>query len=295
VDVRLEPVAAPGEPARVSLVPATAYVTVVGGVATGPAESAAAVQMVRAPSGREIRLAGTVPAAGEAVSRRVPVADNTAYFAAVLRETLAGAGIAVGGGAREAGEGEGRRLDTLFVHRSPPLPEILTAFMKPSQNQLGEVLLKTIGAEVRGRGTAGAGAAVVDSLFRASGLPAGLLSQADGSGLSRYNLAAPALLVALLEREAEGAWAATFLDALPVAGVDGTLAGRMQGTPLEGNVRAKTGTLSGVRALSGYLTTAAGERLVFSMLVNHHTLSARDADRVAEAALLRLYGAERTP
>jgi serine-type D-Ala-D-Ala carboxypeptidase/endopeptidase (penicillin-binding protein 4) len=79
-----------------------------------------------------------------------------------------------------------------------------------------------------------------------------------------------------------------FFASLPVMGVDGTLSSRLRGTPVEGRVHAKTGTLTGVRALSGYLTTAAGERLAFAMIVNHHTLSAADADRVAHAALLRL-------
>ena len=135
--------------------------------------------------------------------------------------------------------------------------------------------------------------AVVDSLARAWEMPPRLLSQADGSGLSRYNLVAPAFLVALLEREARSPHAAVFYDALPVAGRDGTLANRMRGTPAEGNVHAKTGTLSGVRSLSGYFTTAAGERMVFSMMANHHTVTSRDVDRVAEAALLRLIALDR--
>jgi D-alanyl-D-alanine carboxypeptidase/D-alanyl-D-alanine-endopeptidase (penicillin-binding protein 4) len=67
----------------------------------------------------------------------------------------------------------------------------------------------------------------------------------------------------------------------------------MRGTPLQGNVRAKTGTVSNVRALSGYMTTAAGEPIVFSIIVNHHTLTSRDADRLAEAALLRIHAMPR--
>ena len=119
-------------------------------------------------------------------------------------------------------------------------------------------------------------------------MPPRLLSQADGSGLSRYNLVAPAFLVALLEHEARTPNAAVYYAALPVAGRDGTLAGRMRGTLAEGNVHAKTGTLSGVRSLSGYLTTAAGERMAFSIISNHHTVTSREVDRVAEAALLRI-------
>jgi D-alanyl-D-alanine carboxypeptidase/D-alanyl-D-alanine-endopeptidase (penicillin-binding protein 4) len=134
---------------------------------------------------------------------------------------------------------------------------------------------------------------VVDSLHRTWGLPGRKLAQADGSGLSRYNLVAPELLIALLEHMRGSANYQTFYAALPVAGVDGTLASRMKGTPLQGNVHAKTGTVTNVRSLSGYMTTAAGEPMVFSMIVNHHTVSSRDADRLAEAALMRLYSLPR--
>lgn len=268
------------------------WVPVAGTVWMVPADSAWNVTVGRADSLSAVVVAGTL-AADTAVEREVSVRDNTRFFAAVLRQALLEAGIGVGGASLDADDdparGKPARSTVLFTHTSPPMREVLAAFMKPSQNQLGEILLKTLGAELRGTGTAGAGSAAVDSMAAAWGLPRRLLSQADGSGLSRYNLVAPAFLVALLERETRSPHFAVFLDALPVAGRDGTLASRMRGTPLEANVRAKTGTLSGVRSLSGYLTTASGERLVFSMMVNHHTLAARDADRVAEAALLRLY------
>ncbi len=80
-----------------------------------------------------------------------------------------------------------------------------------------------------------------------------------------------------------------WLAALPVGGVDGTLRNRFKGTPLEGRVRGKTGTLSGVRSLSGYVPNAAGETVLFSVMVNHHVRSAGEADRVIDAAVLRLH------
>ncbi|HYJ78440.1 MAG TPA: D-alanyl-D-alanine carboxypeptidase/D-alanyl-D-alanine-endopeptidase [Longimicrobiaceae bacterium] len=286
---------APGAPAVVTLDPPTGYVPVTNRVVTGRAGTAPRVEVARAAAGPGVVVSGQVPADSGVVRTEVAVRNNTAYFAAVLRETLLEAGIPVGGAAVDADEAgpAPAALDTLFVHASPALPEVLAAFLKPSQNQIGELLLKTLGRERRGLGTAAAGAAVVDSMQRLWGLPRRQLAQADGSGLSRYNLVSPALLVALLEHMRAGAHAAVFRAALPVAGVDGTLEGRMRGTPLQGNVHAKTGTLSGVRALSGYLTTAAGEPMVFSMIVNHHTLTSRDADRLAEAALLRVYALPR--
>lgn len=290
---------APGQPAerRVTTRPtASSWVPVESAVTIGPPGSAPALRVSRSGRLGGVRIDGTVPADTPFVETTIAVPDNTMLFAAALHDALTGAGIAVGGPPREA-DAAGSTADAgqtvLFTHTSPPLREILAAFLKPSQNQIGEVLLKTLGAELRGMGSAAAGTLAIDSMAAAWGLPRRLLSQADGSGLSRYNLVAPEFLAALLDRQARAPHFQVFAEALPVAGRDGTLASRMRDTPAEGNVRAKTGTLSGVRALSGYFTTAAGERMVFSMIVNHHTLAARDADRVAEAALMRLIALDR--
>ncbi|HWK89156.1 MAG TPA: D-alanyl-D-alanine carboxypeptidase/D-alanyl-D-alanine-endopeptidase [Longimicrobium sp.] len=296
VDVRVEPGAAAGDRPRVIVSPPTAFVPLSNTAVTGAAGSGEHLRIERTSAGSGLLIRGTI-AADTVLETSVAVRDNTAFFATVLLETLMEAGIHVAGRAEDADElppSTIASVSPLFTHTSPPMREILKGFLKPSQNQLGEILLKTLGRELRGEGSARAGAAAVDSLARAWGLPAGLLAMADGSGLSRYNLVAPAFLVALLERESRSPNFAVFADALPVAGVDGTLSARMRGTPAQGNVRAKTGTLSGVRSLSGYFTTAAGERMVFSMIVDHHTLSARDADRVAEAALMRLIALNRT-
>jgi serine-type D-Ala-D-Ala carboxypeptidase/endopeptidase (penicillin-binding protein 4) len=270
---------------------APGWVTVENHVTLRGPDSVANLTVQRAEAGSGIVVRGSVPV-DTVVQEEVSIRNNTRFFAAALRQALLEAGIAVGGGSLDADDeparGKPANPTVLFTHTSPPMREILAGFMKPSQNQIGEMLLKTLGREHRGMGTAAAGVSVVDSLARAWELPPRQLAQADGSGLSRYNLVAPAFLVALLEREARSPHFAVFYEALPVGGRDGTLANRMRGTPAEGNVRAKTGTLSGVRALSGYFTTAAGERMVFSMIANHHTVASRDVDRVAEAALLRL-------
>ena len=223
---------------------------------------------------------------------RTAVRGPAGYFVSVLREALREAGVMVEGPALPAEEWPIDRAGVvealLFTHRSPPLEEILPAMMKPSQNQIAETLLLTVGRELRGEATAEAGTAAADSMFAAWGLPVEELRMADGSGLSRYNLVSPRLLAGLLVQmdrtEARDVWRAS----LPIAGVDGTLQGRMQQPPLRENVRAKTGTLTGVRALSGYLTTAGGEPVVFSFLVDHHLRPAATVDRVVEAALAEL-------
>ena len=297
VGISVAPGAAPGSAGRVTLVPATSYTKLENRTRTVSGAPVAEVEGTRQPQGTGIVVTGDVPRDTASVLTEVAVRNNTAYFVTVLRETLLAAGIRVDGAAVDqddlgAADRPARR-DPLFVQSSPPLSEILPGFLKPSQNQIGELLLKTMGRAFRGQGTAAAGIAVVDSVHRAWGLPRRELAQADGSGLSRYNLVAPELLIALLEHMRGSRNYAAFYAALPVAGIDGTLAGRMKNTPLQGNVHAKTGTVTNVRSLSGYMTTAAGEPMVFSMIVNHHTVSSRDADRVAEAALLRLYALPR--
>jgi serine-type D-Ala-D-Ala carboxypeptidase/endopeptidase (penicillin-binding protein 4) len=295
VGVQVRPGASSGARASVALDPPTAYVPFRADVTTGAPGSAPRIDAARESVGPGIVVSGQLAADTSAITTEVAVRNNTAYFATVLRETLVAAGIAVRGEAIDVDSltAKPARTDTLFVHRSPPMPEILAAFMKPSQNQIGELLLKTLGRELRGMGTAGAGIAVIDSLARRWGLPPRRLSQADGSGLSRYNLVAPEFLIALLRHMERSPNREIWIASLPIAGVDGTLASRMRGTPLQGNVRAKTGTVSNVRALSGYMTTAAGEPIIFSIIVNHHTLTARDADRLAETALLRLHAMPR--
>lgn len=296
VTVRIAPVAGQRAAAVTTRPASDEWVPVTGTVWMPGAGPASEVSVRQADTLSGVLVSATLAADTAVVEEEVAVRGNTRFFASVLRQVLLEAGIGVGGASYDADDLPAARIAgraVLFTHTSPPLREILAGFMKPSQNQIGEMLVKTLGVELRGAGTWAAGLSVIDSLMRAWQMPPRLLSQADGSGLSRYNLVAPAFLVALLERQARSPHAEVFRAALPVAGRDGTLASRMRGTPAEGNVHAKTGTLSGVRGLSGYFTTAAGERMAFSMLVNHHTLTSRDADRVAEAALLRLIALER--
>lgn len=282
----------PGEPAVLGFVPlALADLPLVNRVVTGAPGTPTRLAFTRAEEGVGVTVAGTI-APDSVATEYVSVGDNTAFFARVLREALTRAGIAVTGPAVDAdllpADDAARTPRPFFVHQSPPLAEVLAGFMKPSQNQIGEILLKTLGRELRGVGTARAGIAAIDSMVGAWGLPRDALSQADGSGLSRYNQVAPELIAGVLLHMDRSAHRQVWRAALPVGGVDGTLSSRMRGTPLQGRVIAKTGTLNGVRALSGYLTTADGEPVIFSTIVNQHTLSARDADRVVDAALLRL-------
>jgi len=183
------------------------------------------------------------------------------------------------------------KMDTLFTYTSPPMRTILPALMKPSQNQIAEILLKTIGLERGGMGTADSARKIVGQQLLSWGVqPDGFIIR-DGSGLSRHDLLTPETIVKVLDKMQADTAFAVFYNAMPIAGVDGTLKDRMKGTPAEGNVRAKTGSISAARSLSGYVTTADGERLIFSILANNWSTPSSAVTGVADqiAAALAAY------
>jgi D-alanyl-D-alanine carboxypeptidase/D-alanyl-D-alanine-endopeptidase (penicillin-binding protein 4) len=163
--------------------------------------------------------------------------------------------------------------------QSPPFSDIAAHTLKPSQNQYTELILRALGksqpasptASIRvGQSNEETGLAAVESFLHQAGVGESDLALNDGSGLSRNDMITANATVQLLTFMSKHRYFAAFRDALPIAGVDGTLRSRMRGTPAEGNLRAKTGTLSSVASLSGYVTTAAGEQLVFSMMLNNY-------------------------
>ena len=110
----------------------------------------------------------------------------------------------------------------------------------------------------------------------------------DGSGLSRHDYVTPRAIVKVLDAMRRSPSFATYRDALPIAGVDGTIGNRMKGTPAAGNARAKTGTVDKARSLSGYVTTADGRLVMFSMLSNNFTVPTRDVERVQDLLVTTL-------
>ena len=291
-----------GAPARLALAPSGAPLRVFGAVATAPRDSGvASIRFSRASFSDSLNVSGRISAGGPPDTSEVAVLDPVRFFEAALTQVLREAGIAVLGGvaagapgpqgatgapARTAGSAP--PAETLFVWLSPPLRDILPLFLKPSQNQIGETLLRTLGGELRGQASVDSGRAAVQETLRGFGVADDAYVLADGSGLSRYNYVAPETLARVLVAMARRPDFDVFYRALPIAGVDGTIAGRMRGTAAAGNVHAKTGSISNVRSLSGYVTTAEGERLVFVMIANHFTVPRRIAELVQDRVLERL-------
>jgi D-alanyl-D-alanine carboxypeptidase/D-alanyl-D-alanine-endopeptidase (penicillin-binding protein 4) len=196
-----------------------------------------------------------------------------------LASALTARGIVIGGGISDTGPGLITDGVELFKISSPPLREILRYMEKPSQNQIAEVLLRTIGLERTGVGSADSGSAVVSRQLLAWGAERDGFVVYDGSGMSRHDLLAPETIVRTLVAIQRDTAFQVFYDALPIAGVDGTIRTRMVGTPAAGNMRAKTGSLEFVRSLSGYVTDGDGDHLVFSILNNHFTVPVDSVSR----------------
>ena len=229
---------------------------------------------------------------GDSVVNSAPATDPTQDYLRELDLALQARGVRTGLGVGEnLVPHDAVRLDTMFVARSVPLREILPYFLKPSQNQMGEVLMRTIGLERAGVGTADSGIAVAKRQLTAWGIPPDGYEMHDGSGMARADLISPETIVRIFDRMRASPDFSVFYDALPIAGVDGTIARRMGGTPAANNVHAKTGSLHWVRSLSGYVTDADGERLIFSVLANKWTTPSSAVTTTADsiAAALASY------
>ena len=294
-----------GAPVSIELRPTGSGLVLVNRVMTSPSDGDFTLQLRRLPGQPTLAVTGWVPAGTEAFTQTASVDNPTEFFVRALRETLVSHGIEVNGPAVDVdtiAEARGPEnkdpqsdipvsglVDHVLVsHRSPPLSEIATALMKPSQNLYAETLLKTIGAGA-GPGTTEAGRESVREVLTAWGIPPDAYIIADGSGLSRYNYVTAGALVTVLQKMHDlPRHAAAFEATLPIAGRDGTLDSRMKGTLAEGNVRAKTGFLANVRALSGYVSTRDDELVAFAIIANNFDVPPQVIDDLIDRAVERL-------
>jgi D-alanyl-D-alanine carboxypeptidase/D-alanyl-D-alanine-endopeptidase (penicillin-binding protein 4) len=234
-----------------------------------------------------------VRANGDTVPGSVVIREPAAAFLDALAAALAERHIEVAGVADARVPVADSGLTALFELHSAPLSAILARMAKPSQNQIAEILFKTLGLEKTGIGTADSGRRVVERQLAAWGAPPDGYAVRDGSGMSRHDYVTPETIVRVLDAMRRSPDFPVWYQALPIAGVDGTIASRMRGTPAERNVHAKTGTLDKTRSLSGYVTTGDGRLLLFSFFCNNFTAPTREVDRVQDAILARLASSNR--
>lgn len=281
-----------GSRAEVRLSPRSAPVTISSNVETKPLDAGGSLSAERELGKTTVRVAGSVPprsAGGRETSLRVTVAEPPLYAARRLRERLKAAGVAVRGAARQ-GKAPTDATEVLSTTSGPPLTEVVGLINKPSDNLGAECLLRAIGLARTGVGSVAAGRDQVVAWLKSVGASESGIVLRDGSGLSRMNYVTADTLRCVLRTMIASPAAAAWQDSLPVAGIDGTLRNRMKDTPAQGNCRAKTGYVSNVSSLSGYVTSRSGKRLLFVILMNNHSCRNAEATAVQDRMVVALAG-----
>ena len=289
VKLTLRPGATEGNPVFVELTPG-AGLKLFNRAVTGPPKSETTIQYERRLDEPTLDVTGNLAIDAPPVVRDVAVVNPTTYFAQALKDGLVARGIEVSGEAVDADQildapaPESRRV--LVQSQSPSLRDTAVVLMKVSQNLYAETLLKAVGAWKGGLGTTEGGRVATRALLSSWGIAEAGYVQMDGSGLSRYDLVTPDMLVTILEHlYRDPRHRDAFVATLPVAGNDGTLSTRMKKTRAEGNAMAKTGSIANVRSLSGYVRTRDGETLAFSILANNFTIPASTVNWIADLAV----------
>lgn len=282
-----------GQPARIRIVPETDYVYVVN--RSTSVSGSANSQIRREPSSNTLWIESRIPT-GQTVDRRISIHDPNRYFSHVFRGTLRNEGVSVDGdpiiGADWWQGLNYSQMEILATHTSPPLADIAAVTNKVSQNLYAEHILRTLGAEhcgaARSRrssvrcGSADAGLLVADAVFSRAGMRTNRMRLRDGSGMSPYNMLAPVDLTSLLTymwNHPDPAVRDAFVASLAVGGQDGTLSRRFTTGPANGRVYAKTGTVTGVRNLAGYVQVPGGPPIAFALLTNQFGTSTANVTR----------------
>ena len=247
---------------RASMQPGNRYVQVIT-----TSRSRGRLRVSRKPGTDVVKVSGSDPGTSY---RNLTINNPSMYTTAVFARVLEGHGIKIKGKVRlidaETDVDYQKGTKAIAYHRSQPLYKIVNQINKESDNVCAQHLFKAIGHQVKGKGTCDLSNEAVVQFLKSAGIDASCFAMADGSGLSVYNRITPRQMAELLRYMKGHKYWKYFWKSLPVAGVDGTLQYRMKGCP----VHAKTGGLQGHIALSGYVTTRAGQQLVFAMFTNRH-------------------------
>ncbi|HEU5209786.1 MAG TPA: D-alanyl-D-alanine carboxypeptidase/D-alanyl-D-alanine-endopeptidase, partial [Longimicrobiales bacterium] len=283
--VQVAPGAQAGWRPEVTLVPGGEGIGVVNN-ATTVASGRTTIRIRRSAYDGPVVVSGQIARNASPVVRAVVVSDPERFAAAALRYELQERGITVDGGVRGVtsaaespvtgrsvfapGFREQPPLRVLAVHTSPPIIEILDIINHKSHNMMAEQTLRTVGRVVAGSGSVQGGARAVQAMLERELDQGGIdqLTIYDGSGLSVLNRASARSFIQLLDAMSDSPMWQAFWSTLPESGAPGGLR-RMYRTPAEGNLRAKTGTINHVSALSGYVRAANGERIAFSIISNN--------------------------
>jgi len=279
LDLKILP-SAVGSPLAVQLMPNNSLMQIINRTTTAPAGAKREIEITKRLAQNILEVSGKMAVDDKGFTGYVTASRPALLFAALLRQLLEQKGVTITGQTRAVNFKErGVTLNTTNLTEitkleSPPFSLIAAKTMKPSQNLYTELILRALGEAVGDKTdpkktSEARGLEVVQKFLAEAGITPGSVVQYDGSGLSRHNLITPASSAQLYGFMNRHPFAQNWRESLTIAGVDGTLKSRFTGTFAAGNVRGKTGTIDQVSALSGYVTTASGERFAFSILTNN--------------------------
>jgi serine-type D-Ala-D-Ala carboxypeptidase/endopeptidase (penicillin-binding protein 4) len=275
IDLGVKPGAENG-PCIVDIRPKSPLVRVMNTCVTSPSGTPSALKVFKPLNVNLLEISGSMPAGGKEFTGYVAFTHPADLFVTLMKQRLELKGVTVTGGVRTMPANVKADPSQIAIARleSPPFSLIAAQTMKASQNMFTETILWTLG-EKFGRplsltaDSSTLGLNVVKEWLKQIGISNNAVVQYDGSGMSRHDQVTPSSVVSLYAYMAkQSTYKQVWLNSLTVGGVDGTLKRRFAGTTAEGNIRGKTGTLDQVSALSGYLTTAGGEPIVISVIVN---------------------------
>jgi D-alanyl-D-alanine carboxypeptidase/D-alanyl-D-alanine-endopeptidase (penicillin-binding protein 4) len=299
LDLFVKPGAAIGQPALITTGPPDPLLTIVNKVTTSAKGSRREISIYRGLGENTITITGSIPLEDRGYTGGIGISHPALLFVYMLRSSLAQKGVTITGTSRTRGAAPEPAVITgvpvtgqngssapsspfqneIATLQSPPFSLIAAQTLKPSQNLYTELILRTLGKVTPPPAATTSnlnptseelGLEVVKSFLKTVGISPEALVLDDGSGLSRNDMITAEASIQLLTFMSKHRYATVFRDALPIGGVDGTLRNRFKSTPAENNVRAKTGSLSSASSLGGYLTTAAGEKLAFTIMVNNY-------------------------
>jgi D-alanyl-D-alanine carboxypeptidase/D-alanyl-D-alanine-endopeptidase (penicillin-binding protein 4) len=282
--VRVYPGKAAGQPAIVETVPPVQVFRVDNTTSTRAKRQGTKLFVGR--TGDLLTVRGTIDLNSGPFETWVTVPDPVAYFGAALQAALAEEGIELDGGLRPTPQLPGPVWQRVAVHRSDLVTALRTT-NKRSQNFYAESLAKELGARRCADGSWSGGTKAIEELMTSIGVLPGELHMVDGSGMSRANQASPRAITTLLRHMFFHAAGTEFAQSLPYSGEDmKSWKRRLAAAPYRGNVFAKTGTLSGVSALSGYAKAVSGKSYAFSIVLNGARGDSHgDQDRIVMALI----------
>ena len=298
--LEVRPAAVVGEKADIQLEPGDGYYKIDDDVETTSSRDPAKVEIDRLPGSMKLDVWGHVPVHSNGVDEGISIQNPPLYIGEMFRKLLEQRGVKVDGQVvvreltpEEAAEQTAVRKSehrvVLAEHDSLPLSQDIKVTLKVSQNLHAEMLLRTMAHVLDNEGSVENGLDILNSFARKIGISPDEVQFADGCGLSRDTLVTPDALSRLLVFMARASYFQPFYDALPVAGIDGTLADQFRGTALQGRIHAKTGSMDHVNALSGYMDLPGRRQIAFVIIGNHQPLHWAQATDVVDRIALQIY------